>query len=352
MNGTTAVAMCTLALGASLAAQTGPLDTSAAVPAAFFTASESGLQFVLRAQNRDGSWGDEPGAPGDLGNTAWAAMSLLALGHTPTRGQHAFAVRRAVDWLLYHTRGFDVNPPQFRMGTLLQRKLGNNADLYLTCLGYTQLIGMNVDASDDDRMRAELSGMCRAIASLQKPTGDWETSYEPMLTTVLAWLALKQSAAVGVAIQNASPQKVIDYLRRASLEAATGVFKDPHWGNNERFVTQGGGMRVFYGSDLGRSDEMHRARDVVLRMRFDQDVGGRQGGEEFLGAVFATQALFLDGGEPFDQWYQKIGKALLACQNKDGSWTGHHCITGRVFCTAASIMVMRMPDRLLPMCER
>jgi len=164
MNGTIVVAMCTLALGASLAAQTGPLDTSAAVPAAFFTASESGLQFVLRAQNRDGSWGDEPGAPGDLGNTAWAAMSLLALGHTPTRGQHAFAVRRAVDWLLYHTRGFDVNPPQFRMGTLLQRKLGNNADLYLTCLGYTQLIGMNVDASDDDRMRAELSGMCRAIS--------------------------------------------------------------------------------------------------------------------------------------------------------------------------------------------
>src|SRR5262245_43036749 len=103
MNGTPIAFWC--ALCAAVATAQAPLDTSAAVPATFRTASESGLQFVLRAQNRDGSWGDEPGSPGDLGNTAWAAMSLLAMGHTPTRGQQAFAVRRAVDWLLFHTRG-------------------------------------------------------------------------------------------------------------------------------------------------------------------------------------------------------------------------------------------------------
>ena len=31
-------------------------------------------------------------------------------------------------------------------------------------------------------------------------------------------------------------------------------------------------------------------------------------------------------------------------QNEDGSWTGHHCITGRTFCTAAALLVM-MGDR-------
>ena len=27
-------------------------------------------------------------------------------------------------------------------------------------------------------------------------------------------------------------------------------------------------------------------------------------------------------------------------QNADGSWSGHHCITGRTFCTAAALLVL------------
>jgi hypothetical protein len=329
-----------------------PLLRNDPVPAASRASADRGLRFVLAAQNRDGSWGDEPGMAGDVGNTAFAALALLATNNTPTRGEHAFALRRAVDWLMLKTRGFDSSPPSFRMGTLLQRKLGENADLYLVCVCYSQLVGMNVDGTDDTRMRGELSGMCRSIAALQKSNGVWETSYEPMLTTVLAWLSLQQSAAVGVTIEHASPQKALEYLRKDCLEKGTGVFREAHWGNNERFVTQAGGLRVFYGMGIDDTDDAQRATQVVLRMRFDQDVGGAQGGEEFLGALFATQALFLQHRGPWEQWQPKIARALLACQNADGSWNGHHCITGRVFCTSASVMTLLMPDRLLPMGER
>jgi hypothetical protein len=31
-------------------------------------------------------------------------------------------------------------------------------------------------------------------------------------------------------------------------------------------------------------------------------------------------------------------------QNQDGSWTGHHCITGQTFCTAAALLTL-MADR-------
>jgi len=27
-------------------------------------------------------------------------------------------------------------------------------------------------------------------------------------------------------------------------------------------------------------------------------------------------------------------------QNQDGTWTGHHCITGRTFCTSAALLVL------------
>jgi hypothetical protein len=335
--------------GLLLAGAPAPSDP---VPPEARAAAESGLQFLLRAQNTDGSWGNDPGGAGDVGNTCIAALALLGHGSTPTRGPNAHALRRAVDWVMRQTRGFEEGLVHFRDGTLLQRKLGNNADLYLVSLLYSQLLGMCVDVEDDHRMQAELTGMCRAISSLQKPNGEWETSYEPMLTTVCAWLSLKQAHAAGIAIQHASPQKVVEYLRTECLEAGTGIFREKRWGNNERFVTQAGALRVLYGSSEDHTPEVQRATEVVLRMRFDQDVGGRQGGEEFLGALFATHALFLSPDDPFRVFYPKITKALLACQNKDGSWTGHHCITGRVFCTACSVLVILTPDRLLPMGER
>ena len=89
-----------------------------------------------------------------------------------------------------------------------------------------------------------------------------------------------------------------------------------------------------------------------MRMRFDQDVGGRAGGEEFLAAVFATQALHTGAKPQFKRWYKKISKALRKCQNRDGSWVGYHCITAKVFCTACSVIAMLTPNKLLPMAER
>lgn len=310
------------------------------------------VDYLLRAQNRDGSWGDDHGSPGDLGNTAIGALALLADGSTPTRGPHALALRRAIDWIARRTRGCEEGQMMIKPGTLLQRKLGENADLYLVSLLYSQMLGMNVDAHDDQRMHSELTAMCRMISSLQKSNGAWETSYEPMLTTVLAWMSLKFAAAAGVTIHQASPHKVVEYLTRECLEEKSGIFREQRWGNNERFVTQSGALRVFYGMDLAHLPAIQRAAKVITRMRFDQDVGGRQGGEEFLGAVFATQALFQDRGDGHAEWYPKIVEALIKCQNRDGSWTGHHCITGRVFCTSCSVLTMLTPDRLLPMVER
>jgi hypothetical protein len=35
---------------------------------------------------------------------------------------------------------------------------------------------------------------------------------------------------------------------------------------------------------------------------------------------------------------------LLSMQNEDGTWAGHHCITGRVAVTSAAILML-MVDR-------
>jgi hypothetical protein len=199
------------------------------------------MAWLLRAQNTDGSWGDNPGSPGEVGNTAIACLALLAHGSTPTRGRHCLRLRRAFDWLAQRTRNYDGGRELDRM-TLLHRKLGNNADLYLVALLYTQSLSLSPETWEDERMRHELTAMARHIAGLQKANGEWETSYEPMLTTIAAWQALKQAHAAGILIDQASPQKVVRYLREDCLEASTGVFREQKWANAQRFVCQGKGL--------------------------------------------------------------------------------------------------------------
>ena len=173
-----------------------------------------------------------------------------------------------------------------------------------------------------------------------------------MLTTVAAWMSLRQAHDAGIAIQQASPKKVLRYLKEDCFDPRTGFFTDRKWGNRMRFVSQAGGLRVLYGMGQAKTVEARKATAVVMNMRFDQDVGSRAGGEEFLGALYATQALRIEDDANFRRFYRKMVKALAKCQNSDGSWFGHHCISGRVFCTACSIMTMLTPNKLLPMLER
>jgi hypothetical protein len=52
------------------------------------------------------------------------------------------------------------------------------------------------------------------------------------------------------------------------------------------------------------------------------------------------------GGDDWDDWSRKIGSHLVATQNADGSWSGHHCITSTTFVTAAAVMTLGSGDAI------
>jgi len=304
------------------------------------------LRWLLLAQNRDGSFGDNPRSQGDVSNTSIAILALLSTGSTVDRGPHWRPLRRAVDWLMRETGG---GPGGYDRATLIQRKLGQNIDLYLAALAYAQLLGTQMDHATETVLQDRLTRMAAHIAGLQKANGEWEASYETSLTTISAWLALRQAHDAGIAIHHASPERVVRYLEEQCLDRTSGVFRDQSWGKQMRFVTQAGALRVLYAHGREHQPHVQKATRVLLDMRFDQDVGGRAGGEEFLGALFATHAMRQADEATFDAWYRKIVTALARCQNADGSWLGHHCITGRVFCTACSCIALLTPHELMTM---
>ena len=67
---------------------------------------------------------------------------------------------------------------------------------------------------------------------------------------------------------------------------------------------------------------------------------GNNGGEEFLSYLMTSESLVIAGGREWNSWNNKMKERLGTIQNQDGSWSGHHCITSPVFCTAAVLQVL------------
>ena len=60
------------------------------------------------------------------------------------------------------------------------------------------------------------------------------------------------------------------------------------------------------------------------------------------------ESLVVTGGPDWQKWDAMMTENLNRIQNGDGSWTGHHCITGRTFCTASALMVLMVDRTPLP----
>ncbi|MBN9523550.1 terpene cyclase/mutase family protein [bacterium] len=71
---------------------------------------------------------------------------------------------------------------------------------------------------------------------------------------------------------------------------------------------------------------------------------GSNGGEEFLSFMNISETLVLKGGKDWTDWDAKMQQGLEKAQDQSGSWSGHHCITGKTFCTSAALLVL-MSDR-------
>jgi hypothetical protein len=67
---------------------------------------------------------------------------------------------------------------------------------------------------------------------------------------------------------------------------------------------------------------------------------GNNGGEEFLSFLQTGESMIIAKDNGWRNWYGATTDRLLAIQNNDGSWQGHHCITSPVFCTATSLLIL------------
>src|SRR5690606_14580609 len=90
---------------------------------------------------------------------------------------------------------------------------------------------------------------------------------------------------------------------------------------------------------------LKRGLDYIYKFIPGKD-GSRRSSHYFYGQYYAAQAMFLAGGDYWEQWYPAVRDELIERQNKEtGAWSGE---VNEEYCTACALIVLQMPNRYLP----
>lgn len=303
-----------------------------------------GTEFLMKTMNRDGSCGVDVGQPPDIGCTATVGLALMSQGNTPVEGPRSPELRRIRSYLLRVTENMPSNDIANASNTQLQRKIGRHAHSFFAALFFSQVVG---EGDDPMPTRRGLKRVVDAIVRSQTD-GHWgNTSWAPTLGTVMGWVSLRAADFAGMKVGGA-PEKTADHLIRSMKSQLSS--RDGSWMHT--LYKNATGIRVLYAMKRESEDISKRAfRDVLQLVSKDNTAFSQAGGEEYLAFHLITETMLQKGGKDWANWFPVVRDKLVSVQNGDGSWTGHHCITSRTFCTAAACLVLTSPYRYLPISQ-
>ncbi|MEX2185627.1 MAG: prenyltransferase/squalene oxidase repeat-containing protein [Pirellulales bacterium] len=355
------VALAPLSYWAARLAADGPTDRSLTggasedatgggsgeITAASKAATKRATDFLLRTFNNDDGCGTDVRHPSDIGCTAMVGLALLSQGHTVIEGELYKRVDRVLRYMLRTVAAMPPGNITSQFGTQLQNKIGVQAHTFFATLFLSQVIGE--DSDEEKRVRRALTRLVDVIARQQTSDGHWgQESWAPMLGTVMGWVALRGAHYAGFRVQ-ASAEKTATHIVKA-MTTELGRHQQSWMHQLYKNAT---GVRVLYAIGKDEQPVARQAFESVLNLIKGSDSPFSQaGGEEFLSFHLITETMLQKGGGDWKSWYPLVREKLLSVQNSDGSWTGHHCITSRTFCTAAAVLVLSAPNRFLPISQQ
>lgn len=304
-----------------------------------------GTEWLMKTMHRDGGCGVDIGQPPDIGCTATVGLSLMAQGNTPVEGPRSPELRKIRSFLLNKTETMPSNDITNANNTQLQRKIGRHAHSFFAALFLSQVVGEGEDPMPTHR---GLKRVVDAIVGSQTSDGHWgNSSWAPTLGTVMGWVSLRAADFAGMKVSGA-PEKTAEHLIRSmkqNLGRRSGSWMHTLYKNAT-------GIRVLYAMKRETESIAQKAfKDVLQLVTKNNTAFSQAGGEEYLAFHLITETMLQKGGKDWATWFPVVRDKLITVQNSDGSWTGHHCITSRTFCTAAACLVLTSPYRYLPISQ-
>lgn len=347
---------------------------------------DKGLNWLATHQLADGGFGQgeesvqmgsggQLAGVGNVADTSVAAMAFLRSGSSPLTGEYQKNVSRAVDYVLASIEKSDKDSIYVTdvRSTRVQSKLGQAVDTFMALALLTDVQGKMPDAAGEARVKAGVEKIIAKMKKNQRDDGSFETSgWAPTLSQAVGSRGLNKAAEQGVTVPETLRSKAEDWSKDQSAggkfkgtgsagvqlygtaSAVTGLGSSVSANEKarptvEKQVKEGKTKeeRDQAQATLRRYDEAKKAEDVAMRAMTEQMKDerfiagfGNNGGEEFLSYMLMSESLAKKGGKEWDDWRARMNTNLTRVQNGDGSWTGHHCITGRTFVTSTALLVL------------
>lgn len=334
---------------------------------------EAGLRFLAARQLGDGSWNS--GAEGDRvqGNaaaTATAGLAFLRAG--PRRGQEQGA--RQLDGAASFVCGVVERCPAEGLSlaaggqTLIQRKLGTASDSFLALMFLVDVHETMPNAARRLRVASAVKKILRRLEQTQQPDGTWsdgERAWAPALAHGLAARAIQQAIQHGFAVDARVLMRLCELAAR-DIDVGANAAGIDLYADAARLAVLSSRERLLRSAAITGEAPPAAVRGRVREARFGEaqarlegrmhdsrylDGFGSDGGEEYLSFMLVGDVLNANDAQEGRDWNQRMVARVAGKQNADGSWSGHHCITDPVFCTATALMAIlgdRVPRSEMP----
>jgi len=315
-------------------------------------AVDRALAWLASRQNPNGSWTNRVGYKlyeeyfgeenESVDVTAISCMALVSGGNVPGRGKYGKKVANGVAWLLTKVRDED--------GYITHAGSRMYSHAFAT-LFLAEIYGMTRQAD----IKPKLKRAVDLIVNSQNREGGWR--YQPipvdadLSVTVSTVQALRAARNAGIAVPLDTIQRAMRYVVKCSV---------PRRGFSYQAAAYDNGMndtRVSFaltacGVVAMCSAGMYDSREVREGLRVLPDYKHSLVPNKlhyYYGHYYASQAMYLAGGDHWANYYPPVRDEILRNQRADGS-----CLddVGATYATAMACVVLQMPCEYLPIFQK
>ena len=320
-----------------ISAQNNPLENE--ITPELTESVERGFRYMKSQQNMDGSFGR--GRYGrHVGITALCALSFMADGNLPGRGEYGDQVERALEFVLEHANDTGLLAAETSHGPMYGHGF---ATLFLG-----EIYGMN---PMDARVRDALVRATELIIGTQNEDGGWRYNPVPydadVSVTICQIMALRSARNAGIKVPKETIDRAVTYVRRC--QNPDGGFRYMIQPGGSAWPRTAAGVASLYYAGIHEDDSIDRGIEYLMRNAFPGRAAAGQA-HYYYGQYYAAQAMYLAGGESWGRWWPAVRAELLRKQASNGGWLDHHA--GGAYASSMALIVLQMPKRYLPIFQK
>jgi hypothetical protein len=217
-----------------------------------------------------------------------------------------------------------------------------------------EIYGMTRGANDtakSARLHEALVRAVRLIERTQNEEGGWRYNPVPydadVSVTICQVMALRSARDAGIEVDKAVIDRAVEYARRC--QNPDGGFRYQADGGSSAWPRSAAGVAILYYSGIYEDTTINAGLNYLDRTASPEATRGSRAHYAY-GQYYTAQAMFLAGGEHWENWWGPTRDEILSEQLDDGSWDDR--TAGPNYGTSMMLICLQIPKRYLPIYQK